>query len=190
MVTDEQLVEDSLAGSALAFSQLVERYQERLLRYLVTRSGNRADAEDAVQDTFISAYRYLYSYNPRWAFSTWIYRIAIRNAARQTNREVSDFVEVVDEDASDPLEECIEFLRTGERLANRETTPESGCLCRDVAPVRGRYVDQRGCKGDGQNAVMDQGHPVTRPPFPELRARRKCNGSRTERKLWTNLRPD
>ncbi len=96
MVTDEQLVTDSLAGSALAFSELVERYQERLLRYLVTRSGNRADAEDAVQDTFISAYRYLYSYNPRWAFSTWIYRIAIRNLARQSKREVAGVADVGD----------------------------------------------------------------------------------------------
>ena len=107
MVTDEQLVEDSLAGSALAFSELVERYQERLLRYLVTRSGNRADAEDAVQDTFISAYRYLHSYNPRWAFSTWIYRIAIRNAARPSTSTFSDIDAVADEGAPDPLEECI-----------------------------------------------------------------------------------
>ena len=107
VVTDEQLVEQSLAGSELAFSELVERYQERLLRYLLTRSGNRADAEDAVQDTFISAYRYLYSFNPRWRFSTWIYRIAIRNAARQSNREVQAVDDFVDDDAADPLEECI-----------------------------------------------------------------------------------
>ena len=72
MVSDEKLVEESLAGSELAFSELVDRYQERLLRFLLTRCRNRADAEDAVQDTFISAYRYLHSYNPRWRFSTWI----------------------------------------------------------------------------------------------------------------------
>lgn len=126
MVTDEQLVEDSLAGSALAFSELVERYQERLLRYLVTRSGNRADAEDAVQDTFISAYRYLYSYNPRWAFSTWIYRIAIRNAARQSERDVPVVADVADEGAPDPLEECIvasdqeNVWLTAKRLLNQD----------------------------------------------------------------------
>ena len=45
MVSDEKLVEQSLAGSELAFSELVERYQERLLRYLLIRSGNRADAD-------------------------------------------------------------------------------------------------------------------------------------------------
>jgi RNA polymerase sigma-70 factor (ECF subfamily) len=107
VVTDEQLVEQSLAGSELAFSELVERYQERLLRYLLTRSGNRADAEDAVQDTFISAYRYLYSFNPRWRFSTWIYRIAIRNAARQPKGGLPAVDVLADVDAPDPLEECI-----------------------------------------------------------------------------------
>jgi len=107
VTTDEQLVEDSLAGSALAFSQLVERYTERLLRFLLTRTGNRADAEDAVQDTFISAYRYLHSYNPRWRFSTWIYRIAIRNVARQPASSTHEVDLIADENTADPLEACI-----------------------------------------------------------------------------------
>lgn len=107
MISDEKLVEESLAGSELAFSELVDRYQDRLLRYLLTRCRNRADAEDAVQDTFISAYRYLYSYNPRWRFSTWIYRIAIRNAARQSKDDVRALEVLVDEDAPDPLETWI-----------------------------------------------------------------------------------
>ena len=126
MVTDEQLVEQSLAGCKLAFGELVERYQERLLRYLLTRSGNRADAEDAVQDTFISAYRYLYSYNPRWRFSTWIYRIAIRNAARQSISDWQSAELCADESALDPLEECIvaadreNVWLTAKRLLNQE----------------------------------------------------------------------
>jgi len=107
VITDEQLVEESLAGSTLAFTELVERYQERLLRYLLTRATNRADAEDAVQDTFISAYRYLHSFNPQWRFSTWIYRIAIRNAARQARGDVHDVASIADEDNPGPLEECI-----------------------------------------------------------------------------------
>lgn len=126
MITDEQLVEESLAGSALAFSELVERYQERLLRYLMTRSTNRADAEDAIQDTFISAYRYLHSFNPRWRFSTWIYRIAIRNAARQPRDDAHDADTVADDNAPDPLEECLvaseraNVWQTAKRLLNQD----------------------------------------------------------------------
>lgn len=106
MLTDEQLVEATLDGSDNAFAELVQRYQDRLLRFLLARSATRADAEDAIQDTFISAYRYLASFNARWRFSTWIYRIAIRNVARQRRPEVSDAdVEPIGDD--DPLAACI-----------------------------------------------------------------------------------
>lgn len=107
MISDEKLVEQSLAGSELAFSELVNRYQERLLRYLLTRCRSHADAEDALQDTFISAYRYLHSFDPRWRFSTWIYRIAIRNAARQSQEPVHAGDAIIDENTPDPLEACI-----------------------------------------------------------------------------------
>lgn len=106
MLTDEQLVQASLDGASGAFEELVGRYQDRLLRFLVTRANSLADAEDAVQDTFINAYRYLASFDPRWRFSTWIYRIAIRNAARQRRPEWHDSdTEVVDD--CDPLDACI-----------------------------------------------------------------------------------
>lgn len=106
MLTDEQLVAASLRGSDGAFGELVERYQERLLRFLLTRANSRADAEDAIQETFINAYRYLASFDSRWRFSTWIYRIAIRNAAKQRRPEWHDTdVELVDE--AGPLEACM-----------------------------------------------------------------------------------
>lgn len=108
MVSDEQLVEASLSGTAAAFDELVDRYQERLLRFLLTRSSSHADAEDAVQDTFINAYRYLASFDPRWRFSTWIYRIALRNLGRQRRPGAQESTEsLVSED--DPLRECIEM---------------------------------------------------------------------------------
>lgn len=84
MKADEQLVEAALAGSVDAFGELAGRYQERLFRFLLTRCATRADAEDALQDTFLNAFRYLDSYRPRWRFSTWLYRIAIRNADRKS----------------------------------------------------------------------------------------------------------
>jgi RNA polymerase sigma-70 factor (ECF subfamily) len=103
--SDEQLVEAAIEGSAEAFTELVERYQQRLLRFLVTRSASRAHAEDALQDTLINAYRYLHSYDPRWRFSTWLYRIAIRNATRQAALPQVGPDELCGE--TDLLRECI-----------------------------------------------------------------------------------
>jgi RNA polymerase sigma-70 factor (ECF subfamily) len=102
---DEELVEDAVRGSSAAFNELVERYQHKLLRFLVTRCATRADAEDAVQDSFVNAYRYLHTFNPRWRFSTWLYRIALRNIPRP-----STAVDVQLETAGDEpdlLRECI-----------------------------------------------------------------------------------
>ncbi|MEX2124775.1 MAG: sigma-70 family RNA polymerase sigma factor [Woeseia sp.] len=115
MSTDEELVSEALRGSASSFNRLVERYQERLFRFLLARCSSRADAEDAMQDTFVNALRYLQSYNPRWQFSTWLYRIAIRSAGRNAHRNTAgggghsaqDHAELAD-DAPDPLEQCIQ----------------------------------------------------------------------------------
>ena len=106
MATEEQLIALAKEGSVSAFSELVENYQARLIRFLLGRCSNRADAEDAIQDTFINAYRYIGSYNPRWRFSTWLFRIALRNVAK-----ISQVAEAAAGDipdiAGDPLEACI-----------------------------------------------------------------------------------
>lgn len=89
-----------------AFSDLVRSYRGRLLRFLLTRCASYADAEDALQDTLINAYRYIRSYDPRWRFSTWLYRIAIRNAAKLRTPDVVELGDLRDEE-SDPLLKCI-----------------------------------------------------------------------------------
>ncbi len=107
MLSEAQLIEKAKAGSVPAFTALVEDYRERLLRFLVTRCSSFADAEDVLQDTLINAYRYLYSYDPQWRFSTWLYRIAIRNALKQDSGDVVELRETPD-DRDGPLEQCIE----------------------------------------------------------------------------------
>lgn len=97
-------------GSDTAFAELVRRYRQRLLRFLLTRSASREDAEDAIQDTFINAYRYLYSFNPRWRFSTWLYRIALRNNASQGGQREADGTDVdtLASNSGDPLQACLD----------------------------------------------------------------------------------
>ncbi len=106
MRTERQLVSAAQGGSAEAFTELVRDYRHRLLRFLLTRCTSYADAEDALQDTMISAFRYIRSYDERWRFSTWLYRIAIRNAAKLRTPEVVELTDLRDEE-SDPLLQCI-----------------------------------------------------------------------------------
>ncbi len=89
-----------------AFTDLVRSYRDRLLRFLLTRCASYADAEDALQDTLINAFRYLHTYDPRWRFSTWLYRIAVRNAQKIRSETIVEFSDLGDAEA-DPLVACI-----------------------------------------------------------------------------------
>jgi RNA polymerase sigma-70 factor (ECF subfamily) len=105
--SETALIEAARKGSAAAFSDLVRGYREGLLRFLLTRSASFADAEDALQDTLINAYRYLHSYNSQWRFSTWLYRIAINNAAKLRAADTVELGDLADEE-NDPLSHCIQ----------------------------------------------------------------------------------
>ncbi len=106
MTDESKLIAAAKAGSADAFCGLAQLYRERLLRFLLTRCSSFADAEDVLQDTLIAAFRYIHSYNPRWRFSTWLYSIAIRNAAKLRSADVVEIGDLRDEE-SDPLQQCI-----------------------------------------------------------------------------------
>ena len=106
MGNEAALIERARQGSAAAFTDLVNGYRQGLLRFLLTRSATYADAEDALQDTLINAYRYLHSYDNRWRFSTWLYRIAINNVSRQHPQKSVELGELSDAE-SDPLAQCI-----------------------------------------------------------------------------------
>lgn len=79
------------------------------MRFLLTRCASFADAEDVLQDTMIAAYRYIHTYDPRWRFSTWLYRIAIRNAANLRGPVAVDAIDAHElrDEESDPLLQCI-----------------------------------------------------------------------------------
>ncbi len=75
--TDAQIVRAVLGGDTEAFGVLVDRYQERCLRLALHIVGSREDAEDAVQESFLRAYRYLGGYREQEKFAAWLYRILV-----------------------------------------------------------------------------------------------------------------
>ncbi|HEX8974365.1 MAG TPA: sigma-70 family RNA polymerase sigma factor [Patescibacteria group bacterium] len=74
--TDEELVALAL-NMPDAYAFLVDRYEEKLLRYIMRiSSSSKEDAEDILQDVFLSAYKNLNDFDQTLKFSSWIYRIA------------------------------------------------------------------------------------------------------------------
>lgn len=74
---DATLVARSVEGDPAAFEVLLRRYQRPLFTLAVRLLGDRGDAEDALQDAFISAWRRLPDFRGDAAFSSWLYRIVI-----------------------------------------------------------------------------------------------------------------
>lgn len=91
MSDDAADVQRVLAGDVEAYARLVDRYYDRCARFAVRILGNQDDAEDALQATFLRAYRALGRYQERDRFSAWLYRILVNQcrsiAARRAQRE-------------------------------------------------------------------------------------------------------
>jgi RNA polymerase sigma-70 factor (ECF subfamily) len=75
-LSDERLVELSLDGDEDAFGVLVRRYQRRLTAFLSQLVGDMELARELSQEAFVRAWSALERFNPKYRFSTWLFRIA------------------------------------------------------------------------------------------------------------------
>lgn len=73
--SDEELVILVQKDNNKAFEELINRYEKPLLRYSLRLIKDYDAVEDIVQDTFISVYKNINSFDPKRKFSSWIYRI-------------------------------------------------------------------------------------------------------------------
>jgi RNA polymerase sigma-70 factor, ECF subfamily len=80
---DRQLVETLRLGDEAAAEHLVATYGDRAYRLAIRITGNKPDAEEAVQDAFWNAIRKIDSFRGDSAFRTWLYRITARAAYRK-----------------------------------------------------------------------------------------------------------
>lgn len=86
--SDEQLLERVAEGDQGAFTALMRRHEDRIFALALGMTGNRTDALDATQDTFISAFRQADKFRGESQFSTWLYRVGI-NACHDLLRKKS-----------------------------------------------------------------------------------------------------
>src|SRR5688572_25393522 len=85
-VADATIVRNILGGDTEAFSVIVQRYHDRCLRLATHIVGNAEDAEDAVQESFLRAYRFIGSYQERDKFSAWLLRIVVNQCRTSVTR--------------------------------------------------------------------------------------------------------
>jgi RNA polymerase sigma factor (sigma-70 family) len=77
--SDLQLVEQAKLGNEKAFASLMNRYRDSIYFMLLKMANNPSDAEDLTIEAFGKAFSNLDLYTPKYAFSTWLFKIATNN---------------------------------------------------------------------------------------------------------------
>lgn len=76
---DYEYVKKAIEGDQKAYTFLMERYQNSIYHMMLRMIGTKEDADDLTQEAFGKAFNKLSSYAPRYAFSTWLFKIASNN---------------------------------------------------------------------------------------------------------------
>lgn len=118
---EAHLVSAAKRGQQGAFAELCERHAKRIFHMTLRITRNREDAEDALQDSFLSAFVHLRKFDGRSSFTTWLTRIAI-NAALMKIRKNRACREVSMEEPVDMGER-----RPRYELADCAPDPEQRC---------------------------------------------------------------
>jgi RNA polymerase sigma-70 factor (ECF subfamily) len=104
---DVALVQQTLAGNLKAFEVVVDRYQKTVYNLAVNMVHDADDAEDIAQAVFVKAFEHLRSYNPKYRFFSWLYRIAM-NESLNFLRQRRPFGRMEEAKESDALSEEVE----------------------------------------------------------------------------------
>jgi RNA polymerase sigma factor (sigma-70 family) len=113
------------------------RYRSRFCRSAFRYLGNAADAEDAVQDALLSAYKHLSKFRGQARISTWLSAIVINSARMQLRRRSRQPHVPLDEQS--PEQESHALC---DRLADRGQTPEEACRGAELAEHVHRLLRQ------------------------------------------------
>ena len=74
--TDHDLIALAASGSEKAYRELLDRYQRPVFSLIYRMVRDREKAEDLAQETFVKVFNHIDSFNPKYKFSSWIFKIA------------------------------------------------------------------------------------------------------------------
>ena len=124
--TDEELIARFQKGDVYAFEKIVSRYKDPLVNFVYNFLGNRIDAEDVVQETFLRVFKNKHLYRNIAKFSTWIYTIASNLAKTELRRrKIKQFFSIsskgTDEKDYDLPDRSHDVEKDVDRLMKQET---------------------------------------------------------------------
>lgn len=161
--TDAALVARLQQGDQGAYAQLVDEHAGRIYRLALRMMGNEADAEDVLQETFLSAFKSIDRFEARSSLGTWLYRIASNAALMRLRRREPEQVSVdepLERDDGDLLpRQFFDFCCLPEEdLLRDEAWTEMERAIEDLPPsLRGVFVlrDIEGLSTEETAAALD-----------------------------------
>jgi RNA polymerase sigma-70 factor (ECF subfamily) len=110
-IGDAELAARVAAGDGAAFELLMRRYNRRLYRIARSVLRDAADAEDALQEAYLAAYRAIGAYRGEASLATWLSRIVLNHclARRRRDQRRDDIVSIVPESAATQAEAGLEL---------------------------------------------------------------------------------
>lgn len=84
---DAWIMQQVQLGQLSLFEELVLRYRSALIRVAASKLGDGALAEDVVQETFLAVFAARHSFDPRFAFRTWLWTILLNRCRKHLRRE-------------------------------------------------------------------------------------------------------
>jgi RNA polymerase sigma-70 factor, ECF subfamily len=119
--TDPDLIALARKGSEKAYRELLGRYQRPVFSLVYRMVRDREQAEDIAQETFVKVFNHLGSYNPKYKFSSWIFKIASNLAIDHLRKKEPETISL-DGSRNAVTEEQMEATRI--TVASRDENPE------------------------------------------------------------------
>ena len=136
--TEEQTVSAAAAGDQAAFTQLVERHRHELQVHAYRMLGSLEDAQDAVQDALLRAWRSRATYDGRATFRAWLYRITTNACLRMLERRPRRLMPYDVAPAAEPGAPLLApaklpwLLPYPDRLLDQAALPEDAVVARET----------------------------------------------------------
>ncbi len=114
---DRFYIDQVLEGNINAFGHIIDRYKDRAFNLAYRICGNREEAEEVAQDSFLKSFRSLKEFRMQSSFTTWLYRI-VYNTSITYLRNRKDSMLSLDDFPADT------FTLAGNNYADEETEKE------------------------------------------------------------------
>ena len=100
---DYRLVKLAISGDEQAYAELMDRYRDAIYYMLLKMVNNKNDAEDLTIEAFGKAFKNIEQYTPKYAFSTWLFKIATNNCIDFIRKQKANLISIDQAEEDDEM---------------------------------------------------------------------------------------